>query len=209
MLLSLQLRDGHVRILHRTVIVRIKDLHEGSAGGAHASYVVEVERNRTNSRAVETIGKLKKQKETEHMLDIDMRNHPCPHCRQTPHHVFKCCSTTGSLKKQEEGVSGSRPASTVDTCKWSIRVDPQYGWGQPLGQQQSTAGWLAALPVFEPHWQASSYVAFTCPLPHPLYEFCYILSLTDRHANSYHVLHLSFPAAAVRILLPPELQSEA
>jgi tocopherol cyclase len=33
-------------------------------------------------------------------------------------------------------------------------VTPLAGWGGGPGQkQQATAGWLAALPVFEPHWQ--------------------------------------------------------
>lgn len=59
----------------------------------------------------------------------------------------------GSLRRQEEGTGGSRPQSTLESCRWSISVDPQYGWGPPSGKQQSTAGWLAALPVFEPHWQ--------------------------------------------------------
>lgn len=28
-----------------------------------------------------------------------------------------------------------------------------YGWGDVKSKQKSTAGWLAAFPVFEPHWQ--------------------------------------------------------
>lgn len=44
--------------------------------------------------------------------------------------------------------------STAEKCSWSISVVPQYGWGPPLGKQRATAGWLAAFPVFEPHWQA-------------------------------------------------------
>lgn len=28
-----------------------------------------------------------------------------------------------------------------------------YGWGDVTAKQKSTAGWLAAFPVFEPHWQ--------------------------------------------------------
>ena len=37
-------------------------------------------------------------------------------------------------------------------ASWDFSVEPQYGWGS-LGKQKATAGWLAALPVFEPHWQ--------------------------------------------------------
>lgn len=34
-------------------------------------------------------------------------------------------------------------------CRWSYRTQPIYGWGK----QQSTAGWLSFLPIFEPGWQ--------------------------------------------------------
>jgi tocopherol cyclase len=47
---------------------------------------------------------------------------------------------------------GSLPAD-VPFAYWSFAVQPVYGWGNAGEQQQSTAGWLAALPVFEPHWQ--------------------------------------------------------
>ena len=30
---------------------------------------------------------------------------------------------------------------------------PTFGWGDEGSEQKATAGWLAALPVFEPHWQ--------------------------------------------------------
>jgi len=44
--------------------------------------------------------------------------------------------------------------STVRKCRWSYTTTPLYGWGESgEGRQRSTAGWLAALPVFEPHWQ--------------------------------------------------------
>jgi tocopherol cyclase len=34
-------------------------------------------------------------------------------------------------------------------------VQPRFGWGGAAdATQKATAGWLAALPVFEPHWQA-------------------------------------------------------
>ena len=46
-----------------------------------------------------------------------------------------------------------RPAvSTVPSCSWSFSTKPVYGWGDP-SSQRATAGWLAALPAFEPHWQ--------------------------------------------------------
>jgi tocopherol cyclase len=37
--------------------------------------------------------------------------------------------------------------------RWCYRTVPVYGWGNANGFQQSTAGWLSALPIFEPGWQ--------------------------------------------------------
>ncbi|KAG6770621.1 hypothetical protein POTOM_026308 [Populus tomentosa] len=42
---------------------------------------------------------------------------------------------------------------TVKTARWEYRTRPIYGWGSVGSKQNSTAGWLAAFPVFEPHWQ--------------------------------------------------------
>lgn len=42
---------------------------------------------------------------------------------------------------------------TVKTARWEYSTRPVYGWGNVGSKQQSTAGWLAAFPVFEPHWQ--------------------------------------------------------
>lgn len=39
------------------------------------------------------------------------------------------------------------------TVRWHYRVEPIYGWGPPDRPQQSTAGWLSFLPIFEPGWQ--------------------------------------------------------
>jgi len=37
---------------------------------------------------------------------------------------------------------------------WYYRVTPKFGWGGGAdAKQYSTAGWLAALPIFEPHYQ--------------------------------------------------------
>ena len=55
-------------------------------------------------------------------------------------------------------------ASAPDTCldhiddsvpwvRWAFSVRVVHGWGNPASGQRSTAGWLAALPVLEPHWQ--------------------------------------------------------
>lgn len=42
---------------------------------------------------------------------------------------------------------------TVKTARWEYSTRPVYGWGNVGSKQKSTAGWLAAFPVFEPHWQ--------------------------------------------------------
>ncbi|CAK9883268.1 unnamed protein product [Sphagnum jensenii] len=48
---------------------------------------------------------------------------------------------------------GTDFAKTVQHAKWEYTTVPVYGWGDKGGTQKATAGWLAALPVFEPHWQ--------------------------------------------------------
>lgn len=44
-------------------------------------------------------------------------------------------------------------AQTVKTARWEYSTRPIYGWGDVGAKQKATAGWLAAFPVFEPHWQ--------------------------------------------------------
>lgn len=44
-------------------------------------------------------------------------------------------------------------AETVQTARWEYSTRPIYGWGNVGAKQKATAGWLAAFPVFEPHWQ--------------------------------------------------------
>ncbi|XP_018686198.2 probable tocopherol cyclase, chloroplastic isoform X2 [Musa acuminata AAA Group] len=47
----------------------------------------------------------------------------------------------------------SNYVQTVKTARWEYSTRPVYGWGDVKSKQKSTAGWLAAFPVFEPHWQ--------------------------------------------------------
>ncbi|KAG5018782.1 hypothetical protein JHK87_014637 [Glycine soja] len=47
----------------------------------------------------------------------------------------------------------SNYVETVKTARWEYSTRPVYGWGDVGSTQKSTAGWLAAFPVFEPHWQ--------------------------------------------------------
>lgn len=43
--------------------------------------------------------------------------------------------------------------TTVPSASWQYSTRPVYGWGGVGKGQKATAGWLAAFPVFEPHWQ--------------------------------------------------------
>ncbi|CAL5225421.1 g8236 [Coccomyxa viridis] len=67
---------------------------------------------------------------------------------------FQASSTwhQGHIIAEGAGASGDLP-STVQSADWAFRIDPQDGWGPRSGKQAATAGWLASLPVFEPHWQ--------------------------------------------------------
>ena len=65
--------------------------------------------------------------------------------------------------EDESSVKGDLP-STETTARWAYSTRFEYGWGDTGRPQQATAGWLAALPVFEPHWQAGPHRAtvLTC-----------------------------------------------
>lgn len=43
--------------------------------------------------------------------------------------------------------------ATRHSCRWQYSIMPVYGWGNKNVPQQSTAGWLSFLPIFEPGWQ--------------------------------------------------------
>jgi len=38
-------------------------------------------------------------------------------------------------------------------CRWEYRIEAVYGWGNAQQPQQSSAGLLSSLPIFEPGWQ--------------------------------------------------------
>ena len=40
-----------------------------------------------------------------------------------------------------------------DYCRWQYQIQPVYGWGNASDIQQSSAGLLSYLPIFEPGWQ--------------------------------------------------------
>ncbi|XP_024317006.1 probable tocopherol cyclase, chloroplastic isoform X2 [Brachypodium distachyon] len=47
----------------------------------------------------------------------------------------------------------SKYVPNVQTARWEYSTRPVCGWGDVTSKQKSTAGWLAAFPLFEPHWQ--------------------------------------------------------
>lgn len=42
---------------------------------------------------------------------------------------------------------------TGNYCRWQYQIEPIYYWGNQNSIQQSTAGWLSSLQIFEPGWQ--------------------------------------------------------
>jgi len=52
------------------------------------------------------------------------------------------------------GRASSGKLDSVESASFDFTIVPQIGWGGDEGARQySTAGWLAAFPVFEPHYQ--------------------------------------------------------
>ncbi|TVP63688.1 MAG: tocopherol cyclase [Nodularia sp. (in: Bacteria)] len=43
--------------------------------------------------------------------------------------------------------------ATGNYCRWLYEIQPIYYWGNQNSIQQSTAGWLSSLQIFEPGWQ--------------------------------------------------------
>jgi len=59
-----------------------------------------------------------------------------------------------SAGEDEDGPWGQGRAAR--SVRWDIAVTPVRGWGGgPGARMVSPAGWMTALPVFEPHWQVT------------------------------------------------------
>ena len=56
-------------------------------------------------------------------------------------------SPISPFPRREGGLGG------LGSCRWQYAITPVYGWGNPDKPQQSTAGWLSSLQIFEPGWQ--------------------------------------------------------
>ena len=63
-------------------------------------------------------------------------------------HITEGYQATATLN---QGVISDR--STNKYCRWEYEIKPVYGWGDRGSIQQSTAGWLSFLQIFEPGWQ--------------------------------------------------------
>ncbi|MBD6614539.1 tocopherol cyclase [Komarekiella sp. 'clone 1'] len=48
---------------------------------------------------------------------------------------------------------GISDPATGNYCRWRYEIQPVYAWGNKDSIQQSTAGLLSFLPIFEPGWQ--------------------------------------------------------
>lgn len=48
---------------------------------------------------------------------------------------------------------GSLQEPNGRSARWQYTIQPIYGWGDSGARQQSTAGWLSSLQIFEPGWQ--------------------------------------------------------
>lgn len=64
------------------------------------------------------------------------------------HHIQQGYQVTTTL---HQGIL--HDPGTQQTCRWEYSTQPIYGWGNVGQPQQSTAGWLSFLPIFEPGWQ--------------------------------------------------------
>lgn len=63
-------------------------------------------------------------------------------------HILEGYQATGTLN---QGII--RDPGSGQYCRWQYEIKPVYGWADTGAPQQSTAGWLSYLPIFEPGWQ--------------------------------------------------------
>lgn len=67
---------------------------------------------------------------------------------QFEHHIPEGYQATTTLN---QGII--RDPASERYCHWHYEIKPVYGWGDTGKPQQSTAGWLSSLQIFEPGWQ--------------------------------------------------------
>ncbi|KAB8335361.1 tocopherol cyclase [Scytonema tolypothrichoides VB-61278] len=64
------------------------------------------------------------------------------------HHIQEGYQATATLNQ-----GAIYDPGTGNYCRWEYEIQPIYGWGDKGSIQQSTAGWLSFLQIFEPGWQ--------------------------------------------------------
>ncbi len=62
-------------------------------------------------------------------------------------------TVTEGYQMTERWHQGTLRSPTGEQVAWAFQVEPIYRWGNRHQRQQSTAGWLSFLPIFEPGWQ--------------------------------------------------------
>ncbi|MBF2000740.1 MAG: tocopherol cyclase family protein [Synechococcales cyanobacterium M58_A2018_015] len=72
--------------------------------------------------------------------------------------VFEKRLQDGTLQEGYQGTATwhqgqLRDPGSGQTARWQYAIEPIYGWGSTGQPQQSTAGWLSQLQLFEPGWQ--------------------------------------------------------
>ncbi|KST64325.1 tocopherol cyclase family protein [Mastigocoleus testarum] len=84
--------------------------------------------------------------------NITSKNNSSKPCYLSPeefkNHIKEGYQATATLN---QGLIRDR--STNNYCYWEYEIKPVYGWGNQGNIQQSTAGWLSFLQIFEPGWQ--------------------------------------------------------
>ena len=72
-------------------------------------------------------------------------------------------------------------------CRWEYRIKPVYGWGNSQQSQQSSAGLLSSLPIFEPGWQitmAHGYATGWIEWQGQRYQFTDALAYSEKNWGS-------------------------
>ncbi|MBW4602873.1 MAG: tocopherol cyclase family protein [Calothrix sp. FI2-JRJ7] len=68
--------------------------------------------------------------------------------REFEHHIQSGYQATATLN---QGII--QDPATGNYSRWQYEIEPIYGWGSTGKPQQSTAGFLSSLQIFEPGWQ--------------------------------------------------------
>lgn len=66
---------------------------------------------------------------------------------------FRNCITEGYQVTAKLNQGSIYDPVRNEYCHWEYQIQPVYGWGNSQQPQQSSAGWLSFLPIFEPGWQ--------------------------------------------------------